>query len=325
VAATATTTYRLTQTNLVTGCSNYKEVIVVVIPNTIAATAGNLALCEGTSAALPLNVTSSGSYSYAWSPSVGLSNAFVASPTVTTGSPRSYTVTVTDNASQCQLVKQVNVAINAPEACFAPVTLTGNVFHDANALKDVTVNTTSANPIPTGLFVTLVDASGAAVKTVPVNADGTYDFGVTAPGDYSIVLHQTSTGSTVPSLPAGWVNTGENLGAGVGSDDAVGGILTGVTVAGANVTNANFGVQQPPVTTGGTEPTQPNPGGTTTVDLTSHFGLSDPDGTVESITFTEFPGNVTTITINGTTYVAPGTTPGSGQQVWPSGNLTVPK
>ncbi|SEJ37892.1 Por secretion system C-terminal sorting domain-containing protein [Dyadobacter sp. SG02] len=325
IAAGSTQTYRLTQTNTATGCSNYKEVVVVVNPNTIAATTGDVALCEGTSATLPLNVTSSGSYSYAWSPSVGLSNAFIANPTVTTGSPRTYTVTVTDNASQCQLVKQVSVAINAPEACFAPVTLTGNVFHDANALKDVTVNSTATDPaIPTGLFVTLVDSTGAAVKTVPVNADGTYDFGVRSPGDYSIVLHQTSTGSTTPSLPAGWVNTGENLGAGVGSDDAVGGILTGVTVAGTNVTNANFGIQLPPVTTGGTEPTQPNPGGTTTVDLTSHFGLTDTDGTVASITFTEFPEDVTTITINGTTYVAPGTTPGAGQQVWPAGNLTLP-
>ncbi|MDR6806965.1 hypothetical protein J2Y45_004157 [Dyadobacter sp. BE34] len=325
IAATTTQTYRLTQTNTATGCSNYKEVVVVVNPNTIAATTGDLALCEGTSAPLPLNVTSSGSYSYVWSPAVGLSNAFVANPTVTTGSPRTYTVTVTDNASQCQLVKQVNVAINAPEACFAPVTLTGNVFHDANALKDVTVNSTANNPaIPTGLYVTLVDSTGAAVKTVPVNADGTYDFGVTAPGDYSIVLHQTSTGSTTPSLPVGWVNTGENLGAGVGSDAGVNGILTGVTVAGTNVTNANFGIQLPPVTTGGTEPTQPNPGGTTTVDLTSHFGLTDSDGTVASVTFTEFPADATTITINGTTYVAPGATPGAGQQVWPAGNLTVP-
>ncbi|WP_342085940.1 SBBP repeat-containing protein, partial [Dyadobacter sp. OTU695] len=325
IAATSTQTYRLTQTNTATGCSNYKEVVVVVNPNTIAATTSDVALCEGTSAPLPLNVTSSGSYSYVWSPSVGLSNAFIANPTVTTGSPRTYTVTVTDNASQCQLVKQVNVAINAPEACFAPVTLTGNVFHDANALKDVTVNSTATDPsIPTGLYVTLVDSTGAAVKTVPVNADGTYDFGVTAPGDYSIVLHQTAAGSTTPSLPSGWVNTGENLGAGVGSDNAVGGILTGVTVAGTNVTNANFGIQLPPVTTGGAEPTQPNPGGTTTVDLTSHFGLSDVDGTVSSITFTEFPENVETITINGTTYVAPGTTPEAGQQVWPAGNVTVP-
>ncbi|MBO9611287.1 MAG: SBBP repeat-containing protein, partial [Dyadobacter sp.] len=325
VNAASTQTYRLTQTNLLTGCSNYKEVVLVVNSNTIAATTGDLALCEGTSAPLPLNVTSSGNYSYAWSPSVGLSNAFVANPTVTTGSPRTYTVTVTDNASQCQLVKQVNVTINAPEACFAPVTLTGNVFHDANALKDVTVNSTATDPsIPTGLYVTLVDSTGAAVKTVPVNADGTYDFGVTAPGDYSIVLHQTSTGSTTPSLPTGWVNTGENLGAGVGSDAGVNGILTGVTVAGTNVTNANFGIQLPPVTTGGTEPTQPNPGGTTKVDLTSHFGLSDTDGTVSSITFTEFPADVTTITINGTTYVAPGTTPGAGQQVWPAAGVTIP-
>ncbi len=325
IAATSTQTYRLTQTNLTTGCSNYKEVVLVVNANTIAATTGNINVCPDVATALPLNVTSSGSYSYVWAPSVGLSNAFVANPTVTTGSPRTYTVTVTDNASQCQLVKQVNVAINAPEACFAPVTLTGNVFHDANALKDVTVNSTATDPsIPTGLYVTLVDSTGAAVKTVAVNADGTYDFGVTSPGDYSIVLHQTAAGSTVPSLPSGWVNTGENLGAGVGSDNAVGGILTGVTVAGTNVTNANFGIQLPPVTTGGTEPTQPNPGGGTTVDLTSHFGLSDVDGTVSSITFTEFPENVETITINGTTYVAPGETPGAGQQVWPAGNVTVP-
>jgi hypothetical protein len=325
VAATSTQTYRLTQTNLTTGCSNYKEVVLVVNPNTIAATVGNVNVCSDVATTLPLNVTSSGSYSYVWSPSVGLSNAFIANPTVTTGSPRTYTVTVTDNASQCQLVKQVNVAINAPEACFAPVTLTGNVFHDANALKDVTVNSTATDPaIPTGLYVTLVDSTGTAVKTVPVNADGTYDFGVTAPGDYSIVLNQTSTGSTTPSLPAGWVNTGENLGSGVGSDSGVNGILTGVTVAGTNVTNANFGIQLPPVTTGGTEPTQQNPGGATTVDLTSHFGLTDSDGTVSSITFTEFPENVETITINGTTYVAPGETPGSGQQVWPAGNVTVP-
>ncbi|WP_353720159.1 T9SS type A sorting domain-containing protein [Dyadobacter sp. 676] len=246
VAATSTQTYRLTQTNLTTGCSNYKEVVVVVNPNTIAATAGDVALCEGASATLPLNVTSSGSYSYAWSPSTGLSNAFVANPTVTTNSPRTYTVTVTDNASQCQLVRSVDVTINAPEACFAPVSLSGNVFHDANGLKDVTVNTTSPDPIPTGLYVTLVDSTGAPVKTVAVNANGSYDFGITAPGTYSIVLHQTAAGSTTPSLPGGWLNMGENLGAGAGSDDAVSGILTNVQVLNVDVTNANFGIEVAP-------------------------------------------------------------------------------
>ncbi|PSL22505.1 DUF7948 domain-containing protein [Dyadobacter jiangsuensis] len=247
ITGSATRTYRLTQTITATSCSNYKEVIVAVSPNTIAATAGDLALCEGASGTLPLNVTSSGSYSYAWSPSTGLSNAFAANPTFTANASGSYTVTVTDNANQCQLVKTVNVTINAPEACVAPAGVSGNVFHDGNGLKDVTVNASNVQALPAGLYVTLVNAGGSAVKTVAVGVDGTYDFGATPAGTYSIVLHQNAGGNTVAGLPSGWINTGENLGAGVGSDDAVNGILTNVVVAGQPVTNANFGIQQPPL------------------------------------------------------------------------------
>jgi hypothetical protein len=247
ITGSATRTYRLTQTIAATGCSNYKEIVVVVNPNTITATAGDLALCEGSPATMSLNVTSSGSYSYAWSPATGLSNAFVANPTFTANAAGTYTVTVTDNVNQCQLVKTVNVAINAPEACLAPANLSGNVFHDGNGLKDVTVNNSAAQALPSGLYVTLVDAGGAAVKTVPVGVDGTYDFGATPAGTYSIVLHQNAAGATVAGLPSGWINTGENLGAGVGSDDAVNGILANVTVSGQEVTNANFGIQQPPL------------------------------------------------------------------------------
>lgn len=247
IIGSATRTYRLTQTNVATGCSNYKEVIVVVSPNTIAATAGDLALCEGTAGTLPLNVTSSGDYSYGWSPAAGLSNAFVANPTFTANAAGTYTVTVTDNANQCQLVRTVNVAIDAPGACLPSANVTGSVFHDGNGLKDVTINNSTAQALPVGLYVTLVNASGTAVKTVAVNADGTYDFGATAAGTYSIVLHQNAAGSTTTGLPAGWINTGENLGAGVGADDAVNGILTKVTVAGQNIANANFGIQQPPL------------------------------------------------------------------------------
>ncbi|WP_254412521.1 DUF7948 domain-containing protein [Dyadobacter diqingensis] len=323
ITATSTQTYRLTQTNLSTGCSNYKEVIVVVNPNTIQATAANTAVCPDVASTLPLNVISTGNYSYVWSPSLGLSNAFIANPTVTTNTAKTYTVTVTDNVSNCQLVKTVDVNINPAQACYPPVTLTGNVFHDANALTDASVNTTSAIAIPTGLYVTLVDANGLPVKTVAVNADGTYDFGITAPGNYSVVLNQTPGGSTIPSLPTGWANTGENLGAGAGNDATTNGILTGITIAGTNVTNANLGVQQPPVTTDKALPSQVNPGGIVTVDISNDFIKSDPDGTLSSITFTDFPDNVTTVTINGITYVPAGVTPTGSQQVWP-GTLTVP-
>lgn len=282
ITGSATRTYRLTQTNTATGCSNFKEIIVVVSPNTIVATTGDLALCEGSEGTLPLNVTSSGNYSYAWSPANGLSNAFVANPTFTANAAGTYTVTVTDNANQCQLLKSVNITVNTPEACLAPASVSGNVFHDGNGLKDVTVKASTTQALPTGLYVTLVNASGAAVKTVPVGVDGTYDFGATTAGTYSIVLHQNAAGSTAAGLPAGWINTGENLGAGVGSDEAVNGILTKITLAGENVTNANFGIQQPPLADSKEfKIDQPTPNATIALDGThtsTGAGTSAPNG-----------------------------------------------
>lgn len=246
ITATATQTYRLTQTNLVTGCSNFKEVIVTVKPNTISASTTPLSVCAGVSAPMPLTVTSTGNYQYVWSPSTGLSSAFVANPTVTTSTDKTYNVVITDTDSQCQLALSVPVTVRPGVECLPPVALRGNVFHDANALVDVTVNKTTPAPIPT-LYVSLLDTTGAILETVVVNFDGSYDFGLTPAGTYHIALHQNPAGSATPNLPAGWMNTGENLGAGAGSDEAVSGVLTSVTVRNVDVTNANFGIQQPPL------------------------------------------------------------------------------
>lgn len=246
VTTAQTQTYRLTQTNLTTGCSNFKEVIVVVKPNTITASTTPLAVCAGVTTPLPLTVTSTGTYQYVWSPATGLSSAFVASPTVTTSTDKTYNVVITDTQSQCQLALSVPVTVRPAAQCLAPVSLKGNVFHDANALKDVSVNTTTTQPIP-ALYVTLIDSTGTLVKTVAVNTDGSYDFGLVTANNYQIALHQNATGTATPSLPAGWMNTDENLGAGAGSDDAVSGILTSVMVRNVDVINANFGIQQPPL------------------------------------------------------------------------------
>ncbi|MGN7890489.1 hypothetical protein ACTJJJ_31735, partial [Dyadobacter sp. 22481] len=92
---------------------------------------------------------------------------------------------VTDNGGAVSNESTVTAPFTAPA-----VGLSGNVFHDANALTDNTVNTTgSVTTIPTGLFVSLIDSTGAVVATVPVNADGSYDFGDVEPGTYSVVLH----------------------------------------------------------------------------------------------------------------------------------------
>lgn len=125
VSATATGTYRLTQTNLVTGCSNFKEVVIAVKPNNIQAETltGPLSICERDVVNMPLTVTSTGSYQFSWSPSTGLSNAFIANPTLTTSIGRTYTVTITDNESQCQLVKTVEVHVRTAVECALPVIL----------------------------------------------------------------------------------------------------------------------------------------------------------------------------------------------------------
>lgn len=315
IQATTTKTYRLTKTSLITGCSNYKEVVLVVNPNTISSTVSNVSLCEGVATSLPLTLNSTGNYSYSWSPAIGLSNAFIANPTITTSVGRAYTVMITDNVSNCQLARSMEVIVKPEIECLPQVTLVGTVFYDVNELKDASVNSTSPMVIPSGLYLTLVNSNGDPVKTVSVGSNGAYNFGITPVGDYRIVLHQTSGGAVVPSLPGGWVNTGENRSIGIGNDGEVNGILTDVEVRGVNVTNANFGIQQPPVTEDNELPSQVNPQGTSTVDISESFISRDPDGTVSTITFTKFPDNVTSISINGTVYESAD---------WPANGVTVP-
>lgn len=246
IAADTTRTYRLTQTSMATGCSNYKDVLITVSPNNITTTATDTSICAGTTLALPLTVTPAGSYQYVWTPAIGLSNAYVANPDATTNVDRDYIVAVTDDVTHCQVFDTVSVTIKPEEECLPPVLLSGNVFRDANGLKDATVNSTSALSIPAGLYVSLIGDS-TVVNTVPVNTDGTFDFGLISSGSYQIVLHQNPAGATTPDLPTEWNNMGEQLNAGVGNDGTINGILTGVTVLASNVTNANFGIQQPPV------------------------------------------------------------------------------
>lgn len=248
IAATDTTTYRLIQTNTITGCSNYKDVIVIVRPNPITSVIiPDTSLCAGTSVMLTPVITPAGSYQYVWTPATGLSNAHIANPTVTTNFDRTYIVVVTDTISQCERTDTVNVTIKPVIECYPTVTLSGNIYRDANGLTDASVNSTSVLTIPAGLYVSLVDSTNTVINTVPVTSGGAYDFGITAPGTYRIILHQTATGSATVALPAGWVSTGENLNAGLGSDGAINGILATVSVLATNVINANFGIQQPPV------------------------------------------------------------------------------
>lgn len=133
-ATTGTHTYRLTQTNLQTGCSNYREIIVVTRENNMEVTSGSVSLCPETAepVTMPVSVTPAGDYQYTWSPATGLSNAFIANPTVVTTQSRVYTVTITDNVTKCQVVSTVPVTARSAEECALPVTL---VFFEAKPIE----------------------------------------------------------------------------------------------------------------------------------------------------------------------------------------------
>lgn len=213
---------------------------------------------------------------------------------------------------------------SCPAAVFS-YGISGNVFNDVNGLSDNTVNGTGLNP--GSLNAVLYDVTtGAVAAIVPVNADGTYNFAA-APGDnYSVYITTNTatvgqTAAPVVALPSGWVSTGEHLGAGTGSDGTVNGILP-VGILTGNVTNANFGIEQPP-TPGGGSNTANNPGGTIQVPVpantfTNISNSTDPvTNTVTSIIITAIPAGATTIVINGIKY-------GPGFTAFPAAGVTVP-
>ncbi|MCX6873530.1 MAG: carboxypeptidase regulatory-like domain-containing protein [Verrucomicrobia bacterium] len=203
----------------------------------------------------------------------------------------SFTYAATDAAGQSSTAATVTMP-------FTAVGIAGNVYDDANGLTDNTVNGTGTNAGGT-LYANLVDGTNKVVQTVAVAAGGSYSFGTVAPNtNYTVVLSTTqeTVGSTTPAaaLPSGWVNTGEHLGAGTGSDGTVDGILA-VAVTTSSVINANFGIEQPPTANNVTETSQLNPGGTNKVVVPTLNG-SDPEDTSPT-TFT-----IKTLATNGTLY-----------------------
>ena len=137
---------------------------------------------------------------------------------------------------------------------FGCFTIGGNVFHDANGLKNNLVNQTetgSGTNVSGALNAILVGTDGKVVATVPVNANGSYSFNNVIGYTFNVILSTTAgvVGQLAPgpSLPSGWANAGEQIG--IITSEGVDMVTDGkieITVTG-NTTNINFGIQQPPV------------------------------------------------------------------------------
>jgi uncharacterized repeat protein (TIGR01451 family) len=201
--------------------------------------------------------------------------------------------------------------------------LSGNVFNDINGLIGAPVNTVDGQGINiltgnTPLFVNIV-SNGVLLVSVPVNSDGSYQAVGVPYGDYVLEL-SVNTGNYNDPAPAralvpGWVNTGENIGAGAGNDGLIDGALL-VNVGFSGVDQANFGINQLPVADTLTLFVQTNPLGVTPVLVpSSALGGIDYDGELSFLTITQFPTHVTTISIDQVIYTAAN---------FPSTGVTVP-
>ncbi len=176
---------------------------------------------------------------------------------------------------------------------FTSLSLSGNVFNDANGLTDSIVNGTGTN-VGGALYANLV-TGGNVAQSVAVAADGTYSFGTVVPNtSYTVVLSTTlgTVGNAAPAaaLPAGWVNTGENLGAGAGNDGTINGTLA-VNIVITSVTNANFGIEQPPTAIDVSAAAQFNPGGTSKVTVPNLSGSDPEDSSVTTFVVKTLPSN----------------------------------
>ena len=121
---------------------------------------------------------------------------------------------------------------------------------------NATIDGTPTNIATGALTAYLTNAAGTVIASSPVAANGTYSFANVANGTYNVVLSSTAgvvAGSPAPaaSLPTGWNNTGEGLGT---TPDGTANGTTPVTVAGASITNVNFGIQQAPLAQNNTAP-----------------------------------------------------------------------
>jgi hypothetical protein len=140
--------------------------------------------------------------------------------------------------------------------------ISGNIFIDRDGLTDNDISKSAGTNNPASnlngvLFANLLNGSNFVVASVSINASGTYLFTNVSIGTYTVQLSIISSAGTyanpitapATSLPAGWVNTGENIGNTSGNDGNVNGMSSIINIASGNiVTNVNFGIERLPET-----------------------------------------------------------------------------
>jgi uncharacterized repeat protein (TIGR01451 family) len=184
------------------------------------------------------------------------------------------------------------------------VNISGKVWNDLDGNGSIngseTGTDTNTNGASNNLYAVLTDDLGVVLQVVAVDdATGNYNFTGVSPNQAVKVLLSTTQptiGSdfTLSVLPSDWVGT------------APGDSVLSFTTSLVNITGKDLGIEQPPTAIGQAAATQFNPNGTVSVNVPSSLFTSstDPSSTVAAYKISDFPANVTSITINGNLYTA---------------------
>jgi hypothetical protein len=116
-----TTTYTVTKTNTATGCAATDQVTVTVNNTPVTAFAGAdfTKTCVDNVSGKSIGESSASGFTYAWSPSTGLSDVSVSNPTANPSLTTTYTVTKTNSSSGCFGTSQVTVTVSDTKPSFS--------------------------------------------------------------------------------------------------------------------------------------------------------------------------------------------------------------
>ncbi len=187
---------------------------------------------------------------------------------------------------------------------YCPVTIQGNLWNDANG--NGIIDGTEANVLSSAHFINMLDEYGRVLATAPIQADGSYIFphfpqlATTSTMKLQIAATAGAIGSLPPAtaVPGGYVSVSENQGGSSETGALANKEITLPLLLSSNLTNYNFGIEQPPVSNNVTQSiTQPSAVTISMGSINTNVNGSDPeDGTLgnsNTIVITQLPANAT--------------------------------
>jgi hypothetical protein len=182
----STTTYTVVVTNTATGCTNSDAVVVSVNGLPTVDLGSSKTICQGQS--VQIGVSPAAGYTYAWTPSAGLSSSTIGNPISSPLGTTTYAVMVTNTVTGCTSTD--SYLVNVRPTPIASAVSTGTFCENAPLVVSASGGTTYAWTTPMGTLNTAI----ATFDSVPVSGSGTYSVVV------GNIYGCTATASTIVSI-----------------------------------------------------------------------------------------------------------------------------